>query len=153
MAAWGEFVAQSGSLGEVAEDRLKDRVAYLATVRQDGSPRVHPVTPRTHDGTLFVRMYPTSPKVGDLHREPRFALHSQVEDTSGSGGEILIFGTAAEVVDAVWVERALAELPDPDSNRYVVFEFEIEEVRMTLYEDGRPVRRQWRARTWPRPSA
>lgn len=146
MAAWREFIAQSGSLGQVAEDRLRDRVAYLATVRQDGSPRVHPVTPRIHDATLLVRMYPTSPKVGDLRREPRFALHSQVEDTSGSGGEILISGTAAEVVDAVRVERALAELPDPDSSHYVVFEFDIEEVRVTLYEDGRPVRRLWRGR-------
>jgi general stress protein 26 len=129
----------------MAEDRLIGRVAYLGTVREDGSPRVHPVTPLVHDGRLFVRMYPTSPKVGDLRRDPRFALHSRVEDTSGSGGEVLVSGTASVVDDRAWIEKAFVGLSDPDLSRYVVFELDIQDVRVTVYEGEDTVRRRWRA--------
>jgi len=145
VARWGVFVEQGGFVAKVAEGRLRDRVAYLATVREDGAPRVHPVTPHVYDGRLFVRMYPTSPKVGDLRREPRFALHSQVEDTSGSGGEVLISGTGGVIDDGSWIEGSFAGLPDPDPSRYVVFELDIHDVRVTLYEGERTVRKRWRA--------
>jgi hypothetical protein len=147
VATWGAFIEQGGSLAELAARRLTDRVAYLATVRADGAPRVHPVTPRIHHGRLFVRMYPTSPKVSDLQREPRFALHSQVEDSSGAGGEILISGTAAMVEDEARIQKALERFPDANANRFVVFEFDIEDVRVTIYEGERTVRKRWRADT------
>jgi general stress protein 26 len=145
VARWTVFVERGGSLAEIAEDRLIDRVAYLGTAREDGSPRVHPVTPKVHDGRLFVRMYPTSPKVSDLRRDPRFALHSQVEDTSGSGGEVLISGKAGMVHDRAWIEKAFVGISDPDPSRYVVFELDIQDVKVTVYEGENTVRRRWRA--------
>ncbi len=145
MATWSDFVEQERSLAKLAEERLKDRVAYLATVRQDGSPRVHPVTARIDAGKLFIRMYPDSPKVSDLRKEPRLALHSQVDDVSGSGGEIFVSGTAAIVEDRDWINNALEGLPDPDPARYVVFELDVAEVKVTLYEGERTVRKRWRA--------
>jgi hypothetical protein len=44
---------------------LDSEVAYLATVRKDGSPRVHPATPIIGQGRLFVFREPTSPKGHD----------------------------------------------------------------------------------------
>ena len=145
MVRWDEFVAKSGSLAQLVEERVHDRVVYLATVRKDGSPRVHPVTPRIHDGRLFVRMYPTSPKVGDLYEDPRYALHSQVKDSSGAGGEVAISGRAVVVEDESWIAGAFQMLSNPDPSRYVVFEFDIEDVRVTLYEGDHTRRERWQS--------
>lgn len=46
MATWAEF---AGAAPEIAALGLKQfekfHIAYLATVRKDGSPRIHPVCP------------------------------------------------------------------------------------------------------------
>jgi len=45
MTSWGEF-AEAPELAAFGEERFRAvRLAYLATVRADGSPRVHPFTP------------------------------------------------------------------------------------------------------------
>jgi general stress protein 26 len=69
-------------------------VAYLATVRKDGTPRVHPMTPIIGQGHFFVFMEPTSPKGHDLRRDGRFAIHCAVSDNSGASGEFSITGHA-----------------------------------------------------------
>lgn len=143
MGIWGDFLEGDPALAELAEERMIGQVAYLATLRKDGAPRVHPVTPQVHDGKMFVRMYPTSPKVRDLEREPRYALHSQVDDTDGTGGELLITGKAAITDDRRWIEEAFANLSDSDPARYVVFLLDVTDVRVTLYEAGEPVRKRW----------
>ena len=48
---------------------------YLATVRADGGPRVHPVSPVITDEGLFCFII-DSPKRRDLERDGRYALHS-----------------------------------------------------------------------------
>ena len=44
-------------------------------------------------------MEPASPKVADLRRDPRYALHCGVEDNSGGNGEFHIIGRAEEITD------------------------------------------------------
>lgn len=51
-------------------------IAYLATVRKDGAPRLHPVCPVIADGRMFIAVAETSPKRFDLHRDGRYALHA-----------------------------------------------------------------------------
>jgi hypothetical protein len=74
-------------LASFGEGRLHAAPAYLATVRPDGSPRVHPVTPIIGAGGLFLFMEPTSPKGRDLHERGWFAMHSGVPGGEGTGGE------------------------------------------------------------------
>jgi hypothetical protein len=50
-------------------------LGFLATVRLDGGPRVHPMCPLVSDEGLFAFIVP-SPKLRDLHRGGRYALHS-----------------------------------------------------------------------------
>src|SRR5437867_1312708 len=107
-------------------------------------PRVHPVSARIREGRLFVRMDLASPKAKDLLRDGRYAMHSQVLDTSGRGGEFAISGTARLVDDSAAVEKLERGLPDP--GRYVVFEFDIEQASSTVYEGGQAVRRKWGGR-------
>ncbi len=45
MTSWAEFARQAPELAAFGEARFRSGVAYLGTLRADGSPRVHPVTP------------------------------------------------------------------------------------------------------------
>ena len=141
--SWGTFEQQQPDLAAFGVERLNDRVAYLATVRKDGSPRVHPMTPIIGEGHLFVFMEPTSPKGHDLRRNGRYAIHCTVSDTTGESGEFSIAGQAHLVEDPTL--RALAARlssynPAP---RYILFEFDIERPASTVYPDGHPVRQHW----------
>lgn len=51
-------------------------LGYLATLRGDGAPRLHPVCPVVAVGGLYVFVGNQSPKVHDLHRDGRYALHT-----------------------------------------------------------------------------
>jgi hypothetical protein len=146
MIAWSEFAAVSPDLAEFGRRRLEGRIAYLATVRVDGSPRLHPVSPFIVTGHLFVYMEPASPKSHDLRRDGRFALHCAVEDNSGGGGEFLIRGSGEVVIDQearrLAFEGAAAAGYKPD-NRYVVFELKISAAMSTVYEGDKPKRVRW----------
>jgi hypothetical protein len=50
-------------------------LAFLATIRPDGRPRVHPMCPLISDDGLFAFIVP-SPKQRDLKRNGAYALHS-----------------------------------------------------------------------------
>ncbi len=71
MPSWQDFAAAAPELAEFAFGRINKRLAYLATLKADGAPRVHPVSPFVGAGHLYVYMAPTSPKVRDLGRDGR----------------------------------------------------------------------------------
>jgi hypothetical protein len=135
---WRDFASSDPILAEHVEARLRRAPSYLATVRRDGGPRVHPVGPLIlRDGSLVVVMYPTSPKGHDLRRTGRYALHCGVEDSSGGGGEVLLSGIAVEAAPS-------------ESDRvsgYVAFELLVGDVLATRYEGDAqlPVRTRWQA--------
>jgi hypothetical protein len=118
-------------------------VAYLATIRKDGSPRVHPVTPTVGQSRLFLFMEPSSPKGHDLRRDARYAMHSAVGGPEGEGGEFLIFGHAWPVADPATRELATELSSYVPEDHYVLFEFGVESALLTTYEDERIVRRRW----------
>src|SRR3954468_10898295 len=92
--SWKSLEDQQPELAAFGAERLNGKVAYLATIRKDGSPRVHPITPIIGQGHLFVFMEPTSPKGRDLQRDGRYALHCSVSDNSGGSGEFILSGRA-----------------------------------------------------------
>ncbi len=94
MVTWQAFETESAELAAFGRERIDRRVSFLATIRADGGPRVHPVTPWIFDGHLYVRMFDTSPKVADLTRDPRYALHSMMDNDDGIGGEFALRGRA-----------------------------------------------------------
>jgi Pyridoxamine 5'-phosphate oxidase len=146
MATWQDFAAAEPELADFAFERLDERIAYLATVTAEGAPRVHPVSPFIGAGRLFVYMEPTSPKVRDLARDPRFSLHCTVENNDGGEGELSVSGRARLVLDPA--QRTLAfttarEAGQSPEERYVVFELELDRVLATTYAGGKPHRRRW----------
>jgi hypothetical protein len=140
--SWSELLHTAPELGAFGKVRLTSGVAYLATRKANGAPRVHPVTPIVGD-RVFVFMEPTSPKGHDLRRDGRYAIHCAVEDTNGGAGEFLIEGRAQLVEDAG--TRALAEqyANYQPKERYILFELHVDAAASTVYADDGPVRRRW----------
>ena len=141
---WKDLENAAPELAAFGLKRFESGVAYLATVRQDGSPRVHPVTPIIGQGHLFLFMEPTSPKGHDLRRDGRYALHSAVSDPNGTSGEFIITGSAMFILDPAMRSLASQLSRYTPEDRYILFELSIESAVSTIYKDGKPVRQHWK---------
>jgi hypothetical protein len=101
---WPGVVAlHAGEPARVAEPRFS--VAYLATVRADASPRLHPFCPILATGKLFAAIPTSSPKGRDLRREPRCVIHAL---PGPDDDELCIRARGLEVIDAPTREAVLA---------------------------------------------
>ena len=147
MMSWKTLEDEQPELAAFGAERMNGKVAYLATIRKDGSPRVHPFTPIIGDGHLFVFMEPTSPKGHDLERDPRYAIHCSVTDDSGKSGEFIITGRAHRVEDPELRALAVVSASYSAADRYILFEFEVETASSTIYPEGRAVRQHWKRGT------
>jgi hypothetical protein len=143
---WGEFARREPELARFGAARLAAAPAYLATIRPSGAPRVHPVTPIFTSGGLFLFMEPTSPKGGDLRERGRFALHNNVSDNAGSGGEFYVEGRGFAVDDADVRSQVAASTTYPPAERYILFELRLSDARCKGYGDvSLPSTRKWSA--------
>lgn len=144
--SWQDFASTEPELAAFGEQRLKKGPAYLATVRPDGLPRVHPVTPIIAEGHLFLFMEPTSPKGHDLQRGSGYALHCSVSNNSGGEGEFRLMGHAA-LTDDLALRQLAATYGYRPKAHYVLFELNVEGAFSTIYpDDGAPVRKNWQVR-------
>jgi hypothetical protein len=144
LMSWRALEEKNPELAAFGLSRLHGQVAYLATLRKDGSPRVHPMTPIIGQGHLFVFMEPTSPKGHDLRRDGRYALHSAVSDTSGASGEFTISGQA-QFIDNPELRALAVQLASySPADRYVLFELSLESAASTVYEGERIIRQRWK---------
>src|SRR5436309_11835965 len=102
MVTWKEFAASAPALAEAGRSLLNQfgvGLAFLATVREDGAPRLHPVCPVLSNDRLFVLITPASPKRHDLLRDGRYALQTFPQPKPGSD-EFYLAGEALVVDDA-----------------------------------------------------
>ncbi len=146
MVTWHAFEEEAPELASFGRERIDRRVSFLATVRGDGGPRVHPVTPWIVEGHLYVRMYTTSPKVADLERDPRFALHSMMDNDDGAGGEFAMHGLATRVHDAGTIAAAYAPIGEFTERPLALLELGVDDVVITEYRGEEIERRRWSAR-------
>jgi len=144
MTSWKQFAQQAPDLAEFGKARFGSEVAYLGTLRADGSPRVHPVTPIVGD-QLFLFMEPTSPKGRDLQRDPRYTLHCSVENSSGGEGEFYVSGRAILSDDPLVRAQAVQVSPYVPQDRYVLFILSVESAFMNTYTPDSPGARRWRS--------
>jgi len=144
MANWQTFAQMEPKLAAYGKGRLLSGIAYLATIRKDGAPRLHPVTPIIGDGHLFVFMEATSPKGHDLRRDGRYVLHCSVENSSGGQGEFSIRGCAILVEDEALRALAAEAATYTPKAGYILFELGVEEAFSTVYKDGTPLHQRWK---------
>jgi hypothetical protein len=142
--SWQDLENIVPELAAFDHQRFGTGVAYLATVRTDGSPRVHPVTPIVGQGHLFYFMEPTSSKGHDLRQDGRYALHSSVSDQNGTSGEVIITGSATFVDDPAKRSLASRLASFTPADRYILFELSIESAVSIIVNGGNSVRQRWR---------
>ncbi len=146
MITWTEFERQQPALADAGRRQLYQiaiGLAFLATVRSDGAPRVHPVCPVISEAGLHLLIV-AGPKREDLRRDGRYALHSETCPPPRQDDGFAVAGRAREVTDAaaervvraqVLTERDGQVWPGFDSD--VVFELGIERVLLMLTQaDG-----------------
>ena len=144
MLSWGQFEKLAPALAEAGRKLFHQHgigFAFLATVRKDGAPRLHPVCPTVFEGGLYVLVGP-SHKRRDLLRDGRFALHSF--PCRDKDDEFLVMGRARKIDDTDLYARVLADLKSQgmkSSDDEVLFEFQIDRAMHAAY-DGPPG-------TWP----
>jgi len=142
MIRWAEFEARNAELAAVGKERLFQfgpGLAFLATVRSDGGPRVHPICPVLAEGGLYFFAVSSSPKLGDLRRDGRYALHCFPPPPEGRDEEFYCTGRVEIVEDAsiraAAAQAALHKIHDHD----ICIEFLMDRVLRTTWENwGQP---------------
>jgi hypothetical protein len=114
MTTWHEFTALAPRITEIFLRRhaVARNLCMLATLRADGSPRISPMEPRIFEGELFIAGMPETKKFADLHRDPRFCLHTATMDTEVSDGDAKLFGTVRNVPDEALHQRFAQDVYD-----------------------------------------
>jgi hypothetical protein len=105
---WGELRRLRPDVAEGGRQLLYQvgvGLAFLATIRPDDGPRLHPFCPILSGDGMFGFIIP-SPKQRDLRRDGRYALHS----FPTSDNEDAFYATGrAEVIDDATVRQSLGE--------------------------------------------
>ncbi len=122
-------------------------IAYLATVRADGAPRVHPVSPFIIEGRLIVATPQGSPKALDQVRDGRYVLHML---PGKDDQEFRIRGRARLLEPGPLRDAVLRDGPHYVKEEDYIFEYDIEDAATAYWvhvgQPGTyPVRQQWRA--------
>jgi hypothetical protein len=102
MITWTQFEQRQPALAATGREHFYHfgvGLGFLATVRKDGGPRVHPVCPVLSPAGLHVSVIP-GPKLRDLRRDPRYALHSDSFPPPREDDGFALYGTVHEVTDA-----------------------------------------------------
>jgi len=101
MVTWNDFKREQPALAEAGRGQLYLNgigLGFLATVRADGGPRVHPVCPVVSTAGLHVLILP-GPKRADLRRDGRYSLHSETVAPPNQDDGFAVSGTATEITD------------------------------------------------------
>ena len=172
MSKWNEFEREAPELASVARQlwpgihalhdhqRMPDRaqyfsIAYLASIRRDGGPRLHPFCPILAVGRLFAAIPGGSPKGWDLRRDPRCAIHAL---PGPADDELCIRARASEVGDDGQTRTLVRDVVAASNvggmietvSHDPLFEFDLEQVDVARWINiGQPgtsaIRHQWRA--------
>lgn len=144
MLSWSDFGNRAPEIAEAGRNLIHRHgigLAFLATLRKDGAPRMHPICPTVFEGGLYALIGPTH-KQRDLIRDGRFALHSfpcaEVDD------EFLVMGRARHIGDPNLRARVLADLKSKgmtSTEDELLFEFQIDRAMHAKYPGGHG--------TWP----
>jgi len=156
MLTWSAFAATEPGMAEAGRALLYQYgvgLAFLGTVRPDGGPRMHPMCPVLHADGMYGFIVP-GPKRSDLHRDPRYALHSFPAENDENA--FYVTGTARPVADgdardaaaALFLAERSWERPPPEFEHQELFEFLLDRALLTTttgHGDPHPNHRVWSA--------
>ena len=142
MLTWSEFAAARPLIAQVGRELFYEHglgLGFLATTRRDGGPRVHPVCPLLNDEGLYAFVVP-GPKLEDLRRDGRYALHSETVPPPRQDDAFYLTGVVDELdrpdLRSTLTEQLLRErdieVPWPGFEKEALIEFRIERCLLTL---------------------
>jgi hypothetical protein len=146
---WAEFEAAAPEMAAAGRTLLYQHgpgLAYLATLRADGAPRVHPVCPHIAEDRLWVFVGAPSPKLRDLRRDGRYAIHTF--PCVDRDDEFYVAGVATECADSGLEARVRSTVPFTTEDDDVPFTFTIERALLSKYgprPSWPPVYTRWNA--------
>ncbi|MFD9246707.1 pyridoxamine 5'-phosphate oxidase family protein [Streptomyces sp. NPDC059556] len=140
---WSAFEAAEPAFAETVRERFGQYTHHaLATVREDGSPRLSGIEVGFRFGELWLGMMPGSRKARDLRRDPRLSLLANLgEGTGMGGGDVRVAGRAVEVTDPETVARYVADAGEPQP--FHLFRVDPTEVVRTWVDGDELVVRTW----------
>src|SRR4029450_9409314 len=139
MASWSEFAAAQPRLAasiHALVHQYGTGFGYLATVRADGGPRVHPVSPFITREGLYCFVI-NSPKRRDLDRDGRYALHSFPPENSND--EAYVSGRAHLVTPEARAQHSPPELRAEPRVDWRLYEFDVEVAMLIRHGAGSAV--------------
>ena len=149
MARWSDLEREAPELAAGGARLLTQfglGLGFLATVRADGGPRLHPFCPLLTDGSLWG-FIGDSPKLYDLRRDGRFAIHSFPSPERDD--EFYAHGRAVEITDDEVIARVRAAYQAPiQSEDETLFELTLDRALLALYgprPSWPPEYTRWRA--------
>ena len=124
--------------------------AFLATLRKDGAPRLHPVSLVHSYDRLYVLIPPASPKCFDLKRDGRYALQAFPPQNNQENEEFYLAGRAAWIQELAIRHALIADTKIRVEESEVLFELLLDRAMHTkLVHPGTPgeypMHRKWRA--------
>jgi hypothetical protein len=131
MVSWRELEQREPELADRAR-KIFDRYVHktMATLRQDGSPRISATELDFHGGEIWLGSMWQARKALDLLRDPRVAIHSGTadpDDTAGLG-DAKISGRAVESTDPAEIARVAEKAPP---GPFHLFRVDIDELVVT----------------------
>lgn len=107
MTTWREFTERAPAISTIFTRRhaAANNLCMLATLRADGYPRISPMEPRVFEGELWLVGMPDTRKFTDLHRDPRFSLHTATVDAAVTDGDAKLWGKVHDVRDRALHQR------------------------------------------------
>jgi hypothetical protein len=143
MISWSEFERHQPALADAGRSQFYNfgiGLAFLATIRRDGGPRVHPVCPVIGPAGLHL-LIKAGPKQADLRRDGQYALHSETCPPPRHDDGFAITGRAREVTDneiAGAVRRQVLTERDgkvwPGFDEELIFELSLQGCLLVLTE-------------------
>lgn len=145
MVIWSEFETAEPDFAATVGARFRTHPHHLlATLRRDGSPRLSGITVSFREGHLWFGSAPGSLKASDLVRDPRLSLHSAPLSETLDGGDARVDGRARRLdpgsTRGWWPDDLAGEAFSVEVSRVHMVEVDGRELKITVWEPGRPLR-------------
>jgi hypothetical protein len=155
MKSWSDFSAEQPELAEHGRKMLlrsRERVglAFIATLRKDGAPRLHPISLILSQGHAYVIIPRASPKCADLLRDGRYALQASPPPNNEESEEFYFSGCAAQIHDPIVQQMLMDDTGITVEENELLFELFPERAMYTKLlnrgaPDEHPIHYKWRA--------
>lgn len=155
MKSWIEFSEEQPELAEhgmrmLLRSREHVGLAFIATIRKDGAPRLHPISLILFKGHAYVIIPHTSPKCTDLFKDGRYALQALPPPNNEDNEEFYFAGCAIQIHDPIVPQALIDGTGITVDENETLFELFLERAMYTKLvnqgtPDEHPIHQMWQA--------